>query len=154
MSTKTGVPKTSFEPELCRKVGELARTLFDSYGSASQGFICEALSGRGLKSDFRGLSGFKLIQGDYTEEEHEASSMLLYATEVAALGGICPEFSQLIGSHAAAMPQGVMVAHHTVLYQGANNPGIVFDWHTDTAQENDISDRGSGKALLTAIRLI
>ena len=84
MSTETGVQKTSFEPELCRKVGELARTLFDSYDSASQGYICEALSGRGLKPDLRGFSGFKLIQGPYTEEEQGASSMLLYATEVAA----------------------------------------------------------------------
>ena len=80
--------------------------------------------------------------------------MLLYATEVAALGGICPEFPQLIGSHAAAMPQDVMAAHHTLLYQGVDNPGVVFDWHTDTAQENDSSERGSGKALLTAIHLI
>ena len=46
-----------------------------------------------------------------------------------------------------------LATHHTLLPQGANNPGVVFDWHTDTAQENDSSDRGSGKALLTAIYL-
>lgn len=47
-----------------------------------------------------------------------------------------------------------MAAHHTLLYQGVDHPGVVFDWHTDTAQENDSSERGSGKALLTAIHLI
>lgn len=47
-----------------------------------------------------------------------------------------------------------MAAHHTLLYQGGDHPGAVFDWHTVTAQENNSSDRGSGKALLTAIHLI
>ena len=80
--------------------------------------------------------------------------MLLYATEVAALGAFCPEFPQLIGSHAASMPSDTLAAHHTLLCQGADNPGVVFDWHTDTAQENDNSDRAPDKALMTAIHLL
>ena len=61
--------------------------------------------------------------------------MLLYATEVAALGAICPEFPQLIGSHAATMPSDTLAAHDTLLCQGADNPGdVVFGWHIDTAQ--------------------
>ena len=154
MWTETGIQQTSFAPKLCRKVSELTRTLFDSCDPDSKSFICEALSGRGSKPDLKGFSGFKLIQGAYTPELQGRSRMLLYATEVAALGGICPGFPQLIGSHAAIMPQDTLAAHHTLLPQGANNPGVVFDWHTDTAQENDSSDRGSGKALLTAIHLI
>ena len=68
MSTETGVQQTSFAPELCRKVCELARTLFDSYNPDSKSFNCEALSDLGSIPDLMAFSGFKLIQGAYTLE--------------------------------------------------------------------------------------
>ena len=79
---------------------------------------------------------------------------MLHVPHVAALGVVCPELPRLIADHAATMPSDTVVAHHTLLFQGADNPGVVFDWHTDTAQENDNNDRGSGKAVLTAIHLL
>ena len=154
MSSATGIQQTLFAPDLCAKVGALFFELFDSYNSETKRFDCAALSQRGLQPDLRGFSGFELIQGQYGEDQQGRSSMILHATQVAALAAVCPELPELIGSHAATMPSDTVVGHHTLLCQGADNPGVVFDWHTDTAQENNSSDRGSGEALLTAIHLI
>ena len=43
MSTATGIQQTRFAPQLCEKVGALARSLFGSYNVDSKGFDCPAL---------------------------------------------------------------------------------------------------------------
>ena len=153
MSTPDWVIKRSFEPALCGEVGALARGLFESHDADKGRFICNSFR-EDDQPDLRGFDGFELVQGPYKADQQGRSSMILYAKQVAKLGQICPELPLLIRRHAGLMPTDTVVGHHTVLLQGQDNPGVVFDWHNDTAQENDDTDRGSGKALLTVIHLV
>ena len=153
MSTPDGVIKRIFEPDLCAKVGALARELFESHDTDTGRFICSSFAADD-QPDLRGFDGFEQVQGQYQSDQQGSSSMILYAKQVAKLGHICPALPHLIRRHAGLMPFDTVVGHHTLLLQGQDNPGVVFDWHNDTAQENDDTDRGSGKALLTVIHFV
>ena len=135
MATTTGVFHGQFAPELCAKIGSLAYGLFSDYDAETQQFSCADFPASDSgHPDLRGFDGFELVQGVYSAEQQGKSCILLHPASVAALGVVCPELPRLIADHAATMPADTVVAHHTLLFQGVDNPGVVFDWHTDTRE--------------------
>jgi hypothetical protein len=101
----------------------------------------------------RGWDGYPLCEGNTAEQMQH--TVLLPRMEVLKSVEHCPQLGDMLLQLASEMPMDVCLSQVQFLWQD-NKAGscVIFKYHTDSPQESNDPDRGSGKILLTAVTLL